>query len=160
MVCRLRKHRKPFSIGNATSFLIAHIRTERNGTLVLVILARELQRLELPCVETGLEFLVQAIGGEEGEIMKKGTEVEYTDAPPDVEAAFDAMEAAIEQGEDPFVDVLPPPEQLVLKRPKQKVTLMLDKSSVEFFKRSAGENGVKYQTMINNLLENYVKKYS
>jgi uncharacterized protein (DUF4415 family) len=94
-------------------------------------------------------FLELVFGGKEENYMK--SRIEYTDAPPDVERALD--------GAKPVFDFLPPPEKLVLKKEKQKVTIMLSKESVEFFKRAAKENGVKYQTMINNLLDSYARHH-
>jgi predicted DNA binding CopG/RHH family protein len=74
-------------------------------------------------------------------------QVTYTDAPCDIEAALDR---AVQ-----IVDFLPSPAELAGKSEKQKVTIMLDKSNVEFFKQEAAKNGVRYQTMINNLLGSY-----
>ena len=76
----------------------------------------------------------------------------YEDTPPDVAAA---LERSID-----ITHLFPPPEMLVLKTEKQKVTMMLDKEIIDFFKQAAKENGVKYQTMINNLLDAYVKSHS
>jgi predicted DNA binding CopG/RHH family protein len=56
-------------------------------------------------------------------------------------------------------DFLPPPDQLVKRVPKVKVTITLNQQTVEFFKKSATKNKVKYQTMINELLDKYVEKY-
>jgi predicted DNA binding CopG/RHH family protein len=56
-------------------------------------------------------------------------------------------------------DFLPPPEQLVRKEPKVKVTITLNSKSVDFFKYFAEKNNVKYQTMINNVLDLYVQRY-
>jgi uncharacterized protein (DUF4415 family) len=78
--------------------------------------------------------------------------ITYTDAPDDVEAA---LGRAVR-----IIDFLPSPAELAGKPEKQKVTIMLDKASVEFFKREADKNGVKYQTMINNLLGSYVAAHS
>jgi len=84
--------------------------------------------------------------------MKKKTTTEYRDAPADIEAALDRGER--------IIDFLPAPNQLVPRVEKQKVTILLNRESVDFFKRAAKTNGVKYQTMINNLLDSYAKKYS
>ena len=84
--------------------------------------------------------------------MKMKTGVKYQEAPADIEAALDQAERVI--------DFLPAPDQLVPKIEKQKVTIMLNRESVDFFKRTARKNGVKYQTMINNLLDSYARKYS
>jgi predicted DNA binding CopG/RHH family protein len=56
-------------------------------------------------------------------------------------------------------DFLPPPEQLVRKEPKVKVTITLNSRSVDFFKYFAEKNNIKYQTMINNVLDLYVQRY-
>jgi len=79
-------------------------------------------------------------------------DIKYSDAPPDIEAALDRSIV--------IPDFLPPPEKLVMRREKQKVTIMLDKRTISFFKRAAKENGVKYQTMINNLLDSYAQHFS
>jgi predicted DNA binding CopG/RHH family protein len=54
---------------------------------------------------------------------------------------------------------LPPPDELIRKRPKVKITITLNSGSVEFFKKFAQKNNVKYQTMINEVLDKYVQKY-
>jgi predicted DNA binding CopG/RHH family protein len=54
---------------------------------------------------------------------------------------------------------LPPPEELIRKEPKIKITITLNSGSVDFFKRFAKKNKVKYQTMINEVLDKYVQKY-
>ena len=55
---------------------------------------------------------------------------------------------------------LPSPEKLVRKEPKVKITITLNKGSVDFFKKYAKQNNVKYQTMINELLDRYVQIYT
>ncbi|GAB1483702.1 BrnA antitoxin family protein [Treponema sp.] len=57
-------------------------------------------------------------------------------------------------------DFLPPPDKLVRRLPKVKVTITLNSRSVDFFKRSAKKNKVKYQTMINEILDQYAQKYA
>ncbi|MDR1250794.1 MAG: BrnA antitoxin family protein [Treponema sp.] len=95
------------------------------------------------------EYLEPDIG-EKGETdMNK--KIIYTNAPKNVSKS-------IADGEI-IADFLPPPEQLVRKEPKIKVTITLNSKSVDFFKRSAERNNVKYQTMINNVLDLYVQKY-
>jgi hypothetical protein len=55
-------------------------------------------------------------------------------------------------------DFLPTPEDLVLKAPqKVKVTLNLEKSSVDVFKSQARKLGGSYQRMIRNLVDQYAK---
>jgi len=76
----------------------------------------------------------------------------YTEAPKDISKA-------IAEGEI-IADFLPPPEKLIRKEPRVKITITLNSGSIEFFKKHAKKNNVKYQTMINELLDIYVKKYN
>ena len=78
--------------------------------------------------------------------------ITYTEAPVDVSGA-------IIKGEI-IDDFLPPPEQLVRKESKVKITITLNSGSVDFFKKHAKKNNVKYQTMINEVLDKYVQQYS
>ena len=90
--------------------------------------------------------------GEKGEIdMNKRNKV-YTEAPKNISRAI--LEGEI------VADFLPPPEKLIRKEPKIKVTITLNSGSVDFFKRYARQNNIKYQTMINEVLDRYVQKYS
>jgi len=91
--------------------------------------------------------------GEKGEINmnKKRNEI-YTDAPKNVSKAI--LEGEI------VADFLPPPEKLLKKEPKVKITITLNSGSVNFFKKYARKNNVKYQTMINEVLDKYVQKYN
>jgi hypothetical protein len=55
---------------------------------------------------------------------------------------------------------LPPPESLARKKDARvKITIALNSASLEFFKKCAAKNGVKYQTMINGLLDSYAWRY-
>ncbi len=81
--------------------------------------------------------------------MKK--KVIYTDAPKDTVKSL--LEGKRVYG------LIPPPEQLIKKNPKTKVTITLNDSSVEFFKEQAKKNDTKYQVMINEVLDKYVKEY-
>ena len=81
--------------------------------------------------------------------MKKKTI--YKNAP-------NAFSTAIIDGER-VVDFLPPPEKLVRKEPKVKITITLNSGSIDFFKKHARKNKVKYQTMINEVLDIYVQRY-
>jgi hypothetical protein len=88
--------------------------------------------------------------GEKGETdMNK--KIIYTKAPGNISKNIVAGEI--------MADFLPPPEQLVRKEPKVKITITLNGKSVDFFKRFAQRNNVKYQTMINTVLDLYVQKY-
>lgn len=57
-------------------------------------------------------------------------------------------------------DFLPPPEQLVFKKEPEtvKVTLTLEKNSVDYFKKEAKRLGGSYQRMMRNLLQEYADK--
>ena len=76
----------------------------------------------------------------------------YTNAPENIRES-------IENGEK-VIDFLPPPNQLIRKIPKVKITITLNSQSVNFFKQSAKKNKVKYQTMINEVLDQYARLYS
>ena len=76
----------------------------------------------------------------------------YTNAPENIRESIDNGEKVI--------DFLPPPNQLIRKIPKVKITITLNTQSVNFFKQSAKENKVKYQTMINEVLDQYARLYS
>jgi len=88
--------------------------------------------------------------GEKGEINMK-RKIIYTEAPKDVSKAI--TEGKI------IADFLPPPEELIRKEPKVKITISLNSGSIDFFKKSAQKNKVKYQTMINEVLDKYVQQY-
>jgi len=76
----------------------------------------------------------------------------YTNAPENIRESIDNGEKVI--------DFLPPPNQLIRKIPKVKITITLNTQSVNFFKQSAKKNKVKYQTMINEVLDQYARLYS
>lgn len=57
-------------------------------------------------------------------------------------------------------DFLPKPEDLIFKEDTVKVTLNLNKSSIEFFKQIAKKHNSQYQRVIRNLLDKYVSHYS
>ena len=52
-------------------------------------------------------------------------------------------------------DFLPPPEDLLFKKEKVKITLTLNKESVDFFKNEAKKHNTQYQKMIRRLLDIY-----
>lgn len=56
-------------------------------------------------------------------------------------------------------DLLPPPEELVLKEDTIKVTIALKRSNIEFFKQQAKKNKTSYQKMIRQLIDKYVSHY-
>ncbi len=55
-----------------------------------------------------------------------------------------------------MADFLPPPEALVKKEDKVKMTLQLSKHSVDYFKKTAKSQGMAYQAMIRSLVDRYV----
>lgn len=55
---------------------------------------------------------------------------------------------------------LPPPEEMVFKKKPVKVTMVLSKSSVDFFKKTARRHHTPYQKIIRTLLDTYVAKYT
>ena len=57
-------------------------------------------------------------------------------------------------------DVLPPPEKLVVPQDTIKVTLLLSKSSVRFFKEQAAQHRTKYQRMLRELVDRYTDQFS
>ena len=75
----------------------------------------------------------------------------YTEAPKNISRG-------ITEGEI-VADFLPPPEELIRKEPKKKITITLNTGSIDFFKKHARKNNVKYQVMINEVLDKYVQKY-
>lgn len=78
------------------------------------------------------------------------SENEYENAPADIADAIERAEV--------IPDFLPPPDQRVLKEETVRVTLNLNKKSVDFFKLKARENGVPYQRMIRRVLEIYAEQ--
>lgn len=57
-------------------------------------------------------------------------------------------------------DFLPSPEDLVKKEETVKVTLMLSRDSVDFFKKEAQEHHTQYQKMIRSLVDIYAQTYA
>lgn len=77
--------------------------------------------------------------------------IHYTNAPDDIESALD--EAVV------VVDMLPLPAQLMRKSAKEKITIAIDKDSLELFKKYAKRHDAKYQTMINDVVSAYADKF-
>lgn len=59
----------------------------------------------------------------------------------------------------PISDFLPSPDQLAPKEESVKVTLILSKSSVDFFKSLAQKKHTRYQKMIRALLDQYTEHF-
>ncbi len=75
----------------------------------------------------------------------------YTDAPADVKLSLDN---AITIG-----DFLPPPEKLVRKVKKEKITIAIDKHNLDLYKQYAKKHNAKYQAMMNSVLGSYADKF-
>ncbi|MDP2361902.1 MAG: CopG family transcriptional regulator [bacterium] len=52
-------------------------------------------------------------------------------------------------------DFLPPPDELAFREESVKVTLVLSRASVDFFKAEARKHHTQYQRMIRRLLDAY-----
>ena len=89
--------------------------------------------------------MAQDIGERRKKYMKR--KIIYTDAPAEITEA-------IEQG-NVIVDFLPKPSVLVRKTKREKITVDLDKNSLDFFRMFAQKQGTNYQTLIGNLLDVY-----
>lgn len=79
------------------------------------------------------------------------SKVNYTNAPVGIEEALDNAEIV--------GDFLPSPEKLVRKVEKEKITIAVDKRSLELYKRYAKSHNAKYQTMINGVLDAYANRF-
>jgi predicted DNA binding CopG/RHH family protein len=55
-------------------------------------------------------------------------------------------------------DFLPKPEELALKEENVKITISLNKSSIEFFKKKAKEQRTSYQKMNRRLIDWYASQ--
>jgi predicted DNA binding CopG/RHH family protein len=69
------------------------------------------------------------------------SEIIYTDAPEDVEKALEHSKVL-----DISID------QLVKQSKKERVTIMIDRKNLEFFRKEAKIHDIPYQTMINSSL--------
>jgi predicted DNA binding CopG/RHH family protein len=76
----------------------------------------------------------------------------YTDAPKSVSKKIAQAEI--------IADFLPPPDKLIRKEQKVKITIALNSGNIAFFKKYAKKYNIKYQSMINEVLDKYVQKYS
>ena len=77
--------------------------------------------------------------------------ITYSEAPKDIAKSLKRAKV--------IPDFLPPPEELIVKESKVKVTISLNSRSVDFFKRHAKKNNTGYQTLINEVLDRYAKSY-
>ena len=58
-----------------------------------------------------------------------------------------------------IADFLPAPDKLAKAESTVKITIALNESSVEFFKKAAQKNNTKYQRMIRQILDRYAAYY-
>ena len=77
--------------------------------------------------------------------------VRYADAPDDINEALDHA-VVIE-------DFLPSPEEFIRRAKKEKITIAIDKHSLELYKAYAKEHDSKYQNLINDVVSSYADKY-
>ncbi len=77
--------------------------------------------------------------------------VNYTDAPADIDQAL--------AGSERIEDFIPRPEELVKKADKEKITIAIDKHSLDLYKKYAKSHNAKYQTMINSVVGAYAEKF-
>ena len=77
--------------------------------------------------------------------------VRYVDAPDNINEALDHA-VVIE-------DFLPSPEEFVRRTKKEKITIAIDKDSLDLYKRYAKKHNAKYQTMINGVVSSYAEKF-
>lgn len=82
--------------------------------------------------------------------MKKKTT--YSNTPKDIARAIHSSLVVN--------DFLPPPDQLITKEDNSKVTILLSKKSISFFKEQSKKTGVPYQSMIKKVLDLYAEKFA
>jgi hypothetical protein len=92
---------------------------------------------------------VPDIGGKERRYMSN--KINYTDAPVDIEESLDDANIVS--------DFLPSPAELVSKGEKEKITILVDKRSLDLYKKYAKKHNTKYQPMINGVLSSYADKF-
>jgi len=56
-------------------------------------------------------------------------------------------------------DFLPSPDELASKEATVRITINLNKDSVEFFKEEAKKSGVPYQKLIRKIVDLYAEHY-
>jgi predicted DNA binding CopG/RHH family protein len=77
--------------------------------------------------------------------------IKYTNASTEIEESLDSAVVT--------ADFLPSPKLLSRKAEKEKITIAIDKHSLDLFKQYALKHNTKYQPMINNVLGSYAKKF-
>ena len=76
--------------------------------------------------------------------------VKYTDAPDDIANAISVAEVV--------EDFLPSPEYFAESMAKEKISLNIDARTVRQFRTYAKKNGLKYQSLMNQVLSSYASK--
>jgi predicted DNA binding CopG/RHH family protein len=79
------------------------------------------------------------------------SKVKYSDAPADVAAAIDTAVRVDD-------DFLPSPAYFTEMLAKEKISLNVDKHAVKSFRDYAKRHGLKYQSLMNQVLSSYSKK--
>lgn len=77
--------------------------------------------------------------------------INYTDAPADIEQALNNATVVS--------DFLPSPKELISKGEREKITIAVDKRSLDLFRQYAKRHNTKYQPMINGVLSSYADKF-
>ncbi len=75
----------------------------------------------------------------------------YIDAPDDINETLD--HAVV------IDDFLPSPEEFIRRAKKEKITVAIDKHSLELYKAYVKEHDAKYQNLINDVVSSYADKY-
>jgi len=78
------------------------------------------------------------------------SKIKYTEAPEDIADAMSVAEAV--------EDFLPPPEYFAESLAKEKISLNIDSRTVRLFRAYAKKNGLKYQSLMNQVLSCYANK--
>ena len=82
--------------------------------------------------------------------MKK---VKYTNAPDDIDASLEYLLAH----PTPIMDNLPSPAEFAKMLAKEKISLNVDRQTVNNFRAAAKKHGLKYQVLMNQVLTSYAK---
>ena len=107
----------------------------------------------LPIAAKQFESSAPVIGGKAGDSMKKKTrsKIKYTDDKAEIQGELRIVRRGDLPDLDALLDKLPE---------KTKVTLELDNSALEFFKREARKRNTSYQRMIRNLVRSYAQSHT
>lgn len=78
---------------------------------------------------------------------------------PDFLPPCESIQMTRRRGAKAMAVALPPPEELAVPEDTVKITIALNRSSVEFFKKAAQKHHTKYQKMIRRVLDHYASRY-